>query len=171
MKQMQCLASWTMHMNCYKNEMHNHLGQVWGPKKCVRNVQNYLYLLHFLSLQSLLQKHNLALCWTAWSVTNTTDVCFIIAITTATCMYIRINSWTYIPFHFASPTWKIQEQGMKIFFKSKPPAKNLEAWFFSSSVDVWCEHNKLQTSTTALAHTVSLCEINHKIFIHSNVSF
>ena len=31
-KEIQCLANWTMHMNCCNSEMHNHLGQVWGPK-------------------------------------------------------------------------------------------------------------------------------------------
>lgn len=154
---MQCLANWTMHMNCSKNEKYNHSGQVWGPKKCVGNVQNYLYLLHFLSLQSLLQKHNLTLCWTAWSITNTTDVRLIITITTVTCMYIKINSWTYIPFHFTSQTWKIQEQGMKTFFKSKPPAKNLEDWLFLLLWMYDISTNKLQTSTTALAHTMSVC--------------
>jgi len=37
-------------------------GQAWGSKKFAENVQNYLYLLHFLILQSLPQKHNLTLC-------------------------------------------------------------------------------------------------------------
>jgi hypothetical protein len=167
---MQCLANLATHMNCCKNEIHNHLGQAWGPKKGVGNVQNYLYLQHFLSLQLLLQKHNPILCWTTWSVANTTDVWLTITITKVTFIYIRINSWTYIPFHYTCPTGKIQEQGMKIFFKSKPPAKNLEAWLFLLLWIYDVSTNKLQTSTTVLAHTVSVCQINHKIFIHSKVS-
>jgi hypothetical protein len=42
-------------------------------------------------------------------------------------MHVHQNQYLYILIHFTSPTWKIPEQGMKVFFESKPPENNLEA--------------------------------------------
>lgn len=70
------------------------------------------------------------------------------------CMYIRTNTWTYITIHFTSPTQKILEQGMKIFFERKPLEKNSETWFLLLLRMHEVSTNKLRPSTSALAHAV-----------------